>query len=396
MFSFPRHPRNLFMASVVVLIIALVLSATNVVAVLSAPLQVTVPSSIGFEGYLVDENGAAVADGAYDLAFKLWDAASAGAQIGSTETQTDVAVSGGLYSVVLTTFTANQFSGNRWLGVTATGGPTEVNSDEEIEPRTRITSVPFALNAQTASTADAVLWAGVSSKPPGFNDDTDNDVVGNLSCSTNQIAKRNDSTWICQADSGITGSGASGQVTTWNSSSTVTGSSGLTFASNNLSVSGGVNVGSATGAATGDLLYSGALKTYKNSTTYTAYAIVPRTSPLVNAHLDGDSVSAGTYIIDVDSTTALNGSTYGYSGPAGVRAIYIRMSAQWSVAGTTTNLQVRPTGAASAAVIARSQVANIVNDASGWVAVDSNGQFEFRIVGNNATNVVFEIWAFGL
>ena len=65
-------------------------------------------------------------------------------------------------------------------------------------------------------------------------------------------------------------------------------------------------------------------------------------------------------------------------GQGGVRAL----SAQWAAAG----------GAGAPAII-RSRVAAQLNDGSGWVAVDSNGQFECVITGATASNVALEIWA---
>lgn len=121
MASAPRTTRNMFIASLVLLIISLVFSVTNVLTVVSAPLQVTVPSKIGYEGFLTDGSGNPLADGAYDLTFKLYSVASGGTAI-ATEVLNDTPVTDGLYSVVLQTFTASQFDGDRWLGLAVDAG----------------------------------------------------------------------------------------------------------------------------------------------------------------------------------------------------------------------------------------------------------------------------------
>ena len=76
-------------------------------------------------------------------------------------------------------------------------------------------------------------------------------------------------------------------------------------------------------------------------------------------------------------------------GQGGVRAL----SAQGAAAGGGNNARIRPTGGAGAPAIIRSRVAAQLNDCSGWVAVDSNGQFECVITGATASNVALEIWA---
>src|SRR5687767_3796302 len=67
-----------------------------VVAVWPQPL---VGTAFNYQGRLTD--GAGPANGNYDLQFKLFDAVSAGEQVGSTVALTNVAVSGGLFAVGL-------------------------------------------------------------------------------------------------------------------------------------------------------------------------------------------------------------------------------------------------------------------------------------------------------
>lgn len=61
----------------------------------------------------------------------------------------------------------------------------------------QLLSVPYALNAKTVSSID---WSDVTNVPADLLDGDDNtDVLAGLSCSTNEIAMYNGSTWVCQA-----------------------------------------------------------------------------------------------------------------------------------------------------------------------------------------------------
>jgi hypothetical protein len=148
--SNPRLTHILFTASVVMITVSLVLSVVNVATVLSAPhTTVAVPNLVGFEGFLADGSGNPITDGTYSITFKVYDAATAGTVLW-TETQSAVQVTKGLYAVTLGSVTAlgtNLFDGNRWIGVT-------VGTGSEMTPRTRVSSVPFALNANWALNAD--------------------------------------------------------------------------------------------------------------------------------------------------------------------------------------------------------------------------------------------------
>jgi len=154
----PELTRKLFIASTVMMIVAVALSAFNAAAVLSAPLRTTtsVPSTVGFEGFLADAGGQPLPNGTYTLTFRAYDVATGGSVLW-TEQQNSVQVTNGLYSVVLgasVPFTSNTFSGNRWVGVT-------VNTGTEISPRTQVSSVPFALNAESANKIGGGATAGI-------------------------------------------------------------------------------------------------------------------------------------------------------------------------------------------------------------------------------------------
>jgi hypothetical protein len=158
--------------------------------------------------------------------------------------------------------------------------------------------------------------------------------------------------------------------------------------SNYLKLAGGLNVGSAASAAAGDVRYSGALNSYKNSTYYTGYIFVPLSAPLTSTSYDGnDTVTAG-------STTTIDTSAV-FGAPVGIKAALVRVSCSFATAGATYNLQVRPVGASSAVGILRSQVANITNDFSAIVGCDANGDFDLVAgAGGNALNVTVQIWGY--
>jgi hypothetical protein len=109
----------------------------------------------------------------------------------------DAAVSDGLFTLTLD-FGASAFAGNaRWLEVAVRlGASTGVFTP--LAPRQPLTPSP---NATFGSTAP---WTGVLAKPAGFADDTDNDLLGGLTCANGQVAKFNGTTWVCalDADSG--------------------------------------------------------------------------------------------------------------------------------------------------------------------------------------------------
>ncbi len=153
------------------------------------------PSTINYQGKL-SSSGTPV-DGTVDITFKLYSSSSGGGAIWS-ETQNSVAVSSGLFSVKLgsvTPFDSTKLpKADLWLGV-------KVGADDEMTPRKKLASSPFALKAATATIADSassVDWSNVANIPVGISDGDDNtDTLAGLGCSTNEIAKWNGSAWAC-------------------------------------------------------------------------------------------------------------------------------------------------------------------------------------------------------
>ncbi len=180
-----------------------------------------VPALISFQGLLADGNGDPLADGTYDMAFALYDAASGGTLIWA-ETQNGVAVSNGFFAVMLGSgictngcpLGADDFtSATRYLQTSVDTGSGLVDF-----PRQQLASAPYAFqseqadqantaehattadSATTANTADAAPWSGLTSVPPGFADNVDDDTLGTLACSPNEIAKWDGTTWNCAPD----------------------------------------------------------------------------------------------------------------------------------------------------------------------------------------------------
>jgi hypothetical protein len=116
---------------------------------LSASLHQAAAQGTGFtyQGQLKD--GATPANGAYNLKFTLFDALTAGNQVGISVTDSPVALSNGLFTVSLD-FGANFPGANRWLeiGVRTNGG----SAYATLTPRQPLTPTPYAIQAGNAGT----------------------------------------------------------------------------------------------------------------------------------------------------------------------------------------------------------------------------------------------------
>ncbi|GMU83543.1 MAG: hypothetical protein AMXMBFR47_34130 [Planctomycetota bacterium] len=126
------------------------------IAICSAALaQAPVGTSFSYQGQLSD--GASLANGPYDFIFRLYDASSAGAQVGSSVTLPDRVVSDGLFTVQLD-FGASPFSGDaRWLDIQVRPGAS-TGAYTLLTPRQPLTAIPYALFALSGPGA-AGAWA---------------------------------------------------------------------------------------------------------------------------------------------------------------------------------------------------------------------------------------------
>jgi hypothetical protein len=91
-----------------------------------------------YQGFL--QEGGDLANGSYNLAFKLFNAASGGAQVGSTLTMDGTGVANGLFTVELN-FGATAFPGaDRWLEIVVNG--------TTLVPRVKINATPYSIFSQ--------------------------------------------------------------------------------------------------------------------------------------------------------------------------------------------------------------------------------------------------------
>lgn len=131
-----------------------------------------VPGSINYQGRLLNSSGAAVTDGTYSIAFRLYGSPSGANPLwGASQS---VVITGGNFSVVLGEggSTVNNAQGTNILaGLGATTTPylgltvltdssgANVSNPQEILPRMRLLSSPYALVAQAAQMSDVSGYA---------------------------------------------------------------------------------------------------------------------------------------------------------------------------------------------------------------------------------------------
>jgi hypothetical protein len=135
-----RNPQVLFLALALIALAALA--------------NAEVPQLINYQGRLTDDGGNSVADGQYNITFKIWNV-----PVGSITlpvwigTPQAVQVTDGLFNCQIGPIPSSVFStgAERYLGIT-------VGTDDEIEPRTQLVSVPYAYHAVVADSASGTGW----------------------------------------------------------------------------------------------------------------------------------------------------------------------------------------------------------------------------------------------
>ena len=169
------------------------LAALLVTAVATAQ---TLTTAFTYQGRLTELG--ALADGEYDLEFRLHDAPAGGAQIGSTLFADGLDVVGGLFTVVLD-FGPGVFTGDRlWLEVAVRPGAS-TGAFTVLAPRQELTATPHASVALASTTAASAPWSGLTSVPVGFSDGIDDvddtvswaEVSGVVGSGPQQIAEGN-------------------------------------------------------------------------------------------------------------------------------------------------------------------------------------------------------------
>jgi hypothetical protein len=122
----------------------------------AGPALAVVPSTMSYQGVLMDNAGVLLPDGNYGLTFRLYTVASGGVAIW-TETQSPVALSRGGFSVILGSVASLgglAFDVPYWLGITVGGGG-------ELSPRVALASSPYGLSLRLPF-AGAVSSAGAA------------------------------------------------------------------------------------------------------------------------------------------------------------------------------------------------------------------------------------------
>lgn len=124
-----------------------------------------------------------------DLQFSLWDALTAGTQIGTTQTKTGVSVTNGLFTIADLDFGTGAFDGTgRWLEL-AVRCPTGSGSFTPLNPRQALTPAPYALYA-----ANAVQNGTTQQTGANFNIDGNGTIAGTLLAGKVGIGTPNPST----------------------------------------------------------------------------------------------------------------------------------------------------------------------------------------------------------
>lgn len=127
------------------------LSMVTAVALLSAPTIAEAPNLVNYQGILTDTGGTSL-NGTFDLSFRIYADSSQAADDLWSERHTGVVVDDGLFNIILGSVSYLPDSlfagGERWMGISVGGDP-------EIYPRMQITSVPWAMRATVADSANA-------------------------------------------------------------------------------------------------------------------------------------------------------------------------------------------------------------------------------------------------
>jgi hypothetical protein len=159
-------------------------------------------TSFTYQGQL--SNSAGPVSGSCDFRFSLWDAASAGIQVGTTLAVNSVLVSNGLFMVTLD-FGTTAFGGEaRWLLIDVRC-PAGGGSFVSLSPRQALTAAPFALSSRSTG---AIQGRAIGTTAP----------------LSGQVLKWNGTQWAPADDSVGTGGGG-GDITSVNAGAGLTGGS---------------------------------------------------------------------------------------------------------------------------------------------------------------------------
>jgi fibronectin type 3 domain-containing protein len=191
------------------LILRLVVLIVGMMCIFGSSVFAAVPRQLNYQGYLTDTAGLPV-NTTTQMIFKIYSTDTATEPLWQ-ETQSVTPVNG-YYSVLLggTATLSLPFDQQYWLGVT-------INSDPEMTPRSPLTSVAYALRADTAEMANAVPDGAITLAK-----------LSTAACTSGQVLQKTITGWECAsqpvstsggtidgvtAGSGLFGGGTSGNVT---------------------------------------------------------------------------------------------------------------------------------------------------------------------------------------
>jgi hypothetical protein len=125
--------------------------AAVLIAVFSAAVYGAIPRTLNFQGVLTDAGGSAVPDGIYSIVFSLYDVA-VGGTAEWTETQDNVTVTKGIFSVILGSNNPLDiaFDERYYLGIAVEG-------EAELAPRVELTSSAYAFNSRAMMGSDNIF-----------------------------------------------------------------------------------------------------------------------------------------------------------------------------------------------------------------------------------------------
>jgi hypothetical protein len=118
-----------------------------------------VPRQINYQGYLTDNTGIPIT-GIHTLTFRFYDAESGG-DLKWTDTQENIQIDAGFFNAVIgkgNPITLD-FSEQYWLSV-------QVDNEQEILPRMRLTSTAYSFNSMNSANAEAIQGKAISAADP--------------------------------------------------------------------------------------------------------------------------------------------------------------------------------------------------------------------------------------
>ena len=290
--------------------------------------KATNPTTMNFQGKVVNADGTNVANGTYTFVFKLYTVSSAGSAIW-TETDS-LTVTNGVFQVDLGAncpfFSSNACNGNTpidfgvsstlYLGMTFNG-----DAQGEMTPRVKIQSVPYAFNSDKVGgkTADQLVQLSPGAQQTGninisgsgtfasgmtvtgaavnLNGSSNFDTNINTGTSTGAVNIGNSAAGIVAVQSAAAINFTANSASTWS-----TGSNTLTLTSSNFNISS-LGVVTLAGGQSTDI-------TTTSASTASAIKIKPGTSSGASSNGAAVTVSAG----DGSGTTAVTGGTLTLSG----------------------------------------------------------------------------------